>query len=439
MTVWELLDVVQNFGRFASIYCFAKCLKAMFCGTMLMPVLLLFRRALRGKNAFGCCYLMLMLLPTAFMGMSRFFYQKPLYRVTAVMNKHMLKAGYGYVYFGVMFALVIFYLARNRRLRRQLKYCPDISDAGVIKELTGTITSTDKTTFQRRYLKRVTVYLADTDGSPFSGGIWRPYVVVPRVVWEDWQEESRRAVLCHELMHIKSGHILWLVLFKALTCLWWANPLVYLCEAALKEDIELACDESCVVCAGIPKHTYGCVLLGMIEQLNGRQNVTAASFLDRNDFSVLRKRIGYLAGRSGGSRFFRGRRACFGVFAACMALVSAGIAATSYPRYTVLREFYVYDEDVNLIAGHDVSLVQETFSTEDGALYIDKEKFAELVATEHITDDYVYVSYDTIIKVPGMGGGGNVGMVKVSDPDDIFYLAADTLENKILIFCLKYL
>lgn len=41
------------------------------------------------------------------------------------------------------------------------------------------------------------------------------------------------------------------------------------------------------------------------------------------------------------------------------------------------------------------------------------------------------------MKIPGVGEGGNTGMVNTKDYDDIFYLAADTLDNDIMEFLLK--
>ena len=41
------------------------------------------------------------------------------------------------------------------------------------------------------------------------------------------------------------------------------------------------------------------------------------------------------------------------------------------------------------------------------------------------------------IKVIGVGGGGNTGMVNTKDYDDIFYLADDSVTNDVLEFLLK--
>lgn len=435
--VREILAAMHSLLYFASVYWLTKCLKSMLCGMILMPVIFLFRKIFRNRSATARCYFMLLLLPMTFMGMSRLFYQRPFIKITAFLSNH-VNTWQGYFYFLIMLVLAVRFVHKNWQLRRQVKHCVQITDISVINKIIHTVTWKDWGTFQKWYLHRVKIYIADTNESPFAGGIVMPYIVMPRVLWEGQNKENRDAILCHELMHIKSGHILWLTLFKFLTFLWWVNPFIYLCESALKEDIELACDESCILYAGISKQEYSNVLLTMIEQLYCRQDAAAASFIGRSDFTILKKRIGYIAGRNNSRNFQYRKRICFGMFAACIMLVFMVISITSYPRYTVIRELTVYDETVCVIAD-DTPLVRETFSIENGELCINQKKFEEFIKVENITDEYVYVSFDTIMKLPGMGGLGNVGMVNVSDTSDIFYLGAPTLSNKIMTFCLKYL
>ena len=54
-----------------------------------------------------------------------------------------------------------------------------------------------------------------------------------------------------------------------------------------------------------------------------------------------------------------------------------------------------------------------------------------------IDKDYVYISFGGYMKIPGIGGGGNTGMVNTKDYDDIFYLADDSVSNDIMEFLLK--
>lgn len=432
----ELFTDLRGFLYFASVYDLTKCLKAMLCGTAVMPFLFLFRGICRKKNATAGCHIMLLLIPMTLMGMSKLFYQRYFIIITALLTKYM-KAWYGCVYFGIVLLLAAIYACNVRRSRRFLGTCRQVQDREMIESAIRTVTCGDRNGVHKRYLERVEVYAASTDESPFSGGIFRPYIVMPESMLEAQDQKSCSVVLCHELIHIRSGHIIWLTLFKFLTFLWWIDPFIYLCEAALKEDIEHACDEGCIFYTGISKRGYGNVLLAMTEQMIGVRKAATASFMNRNDYVILKKRLGYIAGRGSGD-YQRCRRRDLRRFLAAMSVLVAMILATSYPRYTLQREVTVFDGSLQTIA-YEEPFVQEIFSVEDRKLLIDEEKFEEFIASEHITGDYVYVSFNTIMKLPGMGGLGNVGMVNVEDAEDIFYLGADTTYNRIMEFCLKYL
>lgn len=417
-----IVTMLKSIAKFTSIYCFSKCMKTLLCGFCFMLVLLLIRRALRRKNAILCCYLWLLLVPMAFMGMSRLFYQKYFAYVTAYLGKY-AKAWHGYIYFGVMFALMGLFIVRNIRFRCALKKMPQIYDTRVTNW-------------------KVKVYVSEIDTSPFSGGIVNPYIVVPKGVWEKLDEKSRSVILQHELVHIKLGHILLLTVFKLLTFLWWINPLIYFCERKLKEDIEHACDEYTIASAGITKYAYGCVLLGLTEHFCQNTDVAVASFIDRNDFDTLKERIKYIgAGRADKDNVFRQKRAGIVLTLTIVLLLSAVIAVTSYPRYTILEEIYVYGEDMRLIAC-DTPAVNKAFRVEGEQLLIDEEGFEAFLQEEQVRDAYVYVSFGTIMKLPGAGGGGDVVLVGVDDIDDsdnAVHLASDTIGNRLVEMFLKYI
>ena len=114
------------------------------------------------------------------------------------------------------------------------------------------------------------------------------------------------------------------------------------------------------------------------------------------------------------------------------------IGATSYPRYTVLDEIYVYGEDLELIAC-DTQEVRDAFWVEGKTLHIRDAAFRRFVAQEDVAGDYVYVSYGSVMKLPGMGGCGEVVMVNVADSADIWYVTADTIENRMSEVLLKWL
>lgn len=416
----HILNLVKGIAEFTSVYWFSKCMKTLLCGLCLIPIILLARKVLRKKSAVLSCYLWLLLVPMTLMGMSKLFYQRYFWYVTGYLGKY-AKFWHGYLYFGVMFALLLRFFIKNIRFRRALKKMPQIYDTSVTNS----------------NIKNIKIYASDMDASPFSSGIIRPYIVVPKAVWERLDEESRRVIIAHELAHIRLGHIVLLTLMKLLTFLWWINPMIYLCEKLLKEDIEQACDAYTIAGTGITKYAYGCVLLEMAEHFCGRTDVAVASFINRNDFDTLKARIKGIGVQTvDKKRIFRQRRIGFAA-ALCIVLLASGvIAATSYPRYSVINEIYVYGEDLRPIA-NDTPAINEAFCVENRTLFINAEAFERFLEEECISDKYIYVSFGTVMKLPGFGGGGDVVMVNARDIDDTFSITAPTLENRLVELLLK--
>ncbi len=433
MELDKILVALGNTGWFACIYWLEKCMKTLLCGICVMLLLLFVHRVLQKKSAVLRCYLWLLLLPAAFMGMSRLFYQRYFLYVTAYIDRY-LRAWFGYLYFGVMFFFLAVFIARNVMLRRRLGQMPQIYDTCVINTLAGGASKIGVW-----YLRRVRIYCCDTKESPFSGGIIKPYIVVPKAAWEQLDENSRTVILSHELTHIRSGHIVLLTVMKLLTFLWWINPLVYVCQNLLREDIELACDECTIAQTGITRQGYGYVLLGMITRFRPNTNIAVASFTDKGDFRRLKRRITHIGKKCADSAGLS-RQMCVGA-AVTMVFVLAAfvlIGATSYPRYTVLEEIYVYGEDLKLIAC-DTQEVRDAFWVEGRTLHVDDEAFGRFLAQEDVAGEYVYVSYGTVMKLPGMGGSGEVVMVNVADSTDTWYVSADTIENRMAEMLLKWL
>ena len=218
--------------------------------------------------------------------------------------------------------------------------------------------------------------------------------------------------------------------------------MMYFCGRKLKEDIEHACDEYTIADTGITKYAYGCVLLGMAEHFCQNTRIVTASFADRTDFHTLRERIKYIgAAKADRDRAFRQKRVGIALVLTVVFLLSAVIVMTSYPKYTVMEEIYVYGEDMRLIAC-DTPAVNKAFRVEGKKLYINAEGFEYFLQEEQVSDEYVYVSFGTVMKLPGFGGCGDVVVIGVdegNDADDVIYLASDAIENRLAEIFLKYI
>ncbi|MCM1112283.1 MAG: M56 family metallopeptidase [Muribaculum sp.] len=434
------------FWDFAAVYGMIQCLKTLLLGLLGMGVILPLRLRTGRKsfhsfgNADANLYWMLFLIPAACMGMSRFFYLPGVVWITAFLQSA-VKPIHGKLYFAVCGVLSVHFVLCRLRMRRYLRNLSVPEEDAFLKECTRKcircVTAGDRCGLSTRYLTRVRIYLTEDCISPFSGGILRPYVVMPRKVWRDWEEEQRKMLLCHELVHLRSGHVLWLTLFQFLKIYWWINPLIHWCDALLREDLELVCDERCVAYGGSASG-YGRTMLAVLELMREREPGGSLAFLRRDDFREVKRRMEHLAQIGQAEQVLRARRGQGMRFAAAAVLVVSAALLTSYPRYTRIKELALYDEQLRMV-DYDSQVLRAAVQVRAGKLVIDPDLFGRLIADEGIQGEYVYLAFDTIMKVPGYGGGGNAGMISLADYGDILYLAADCTENRVMEFCLKYL
>jgi beta-lactamase regulating signal transducer with metallopeptidase domain/HEAT repeat protein len=77
---------------------------------------------------------------------------------------------------------------------------------------------------------------------PVVCGIFKPAIVVPADAC-DWTDRRRRAVLCHELAHIRRLDLPANLLGRLACALHWFNPLVWLAARQLRAESERACDD----------------------------------------------------------------------------------------------------------------------------------------------------------------------------------------------------
>lgn len=462
----ELLDTLRRFGIFVCQYGFTKCMRTAVCGLALMLPLLIWRRHRErggGGNADLYFYSWFLLFPAALTGMSKLFFQRWSIRLH-VLTMASSASWISSVYFAVMLALAGWWMVRKVLLARRVRklYCwhsrRGRSHRGTEDWQTCVrqVTARDGWGLARRYLSRAEVYVTGDESSPFCGGVFRPYIVMPEFYLEPGTEDARaggegapdyenwrltergKVLLCHELLHLKAGHILWINLFAMLRIYWWFNPLVYFCERFLQQDMEQACDEGCLYYTNVSEREYGRLLLEVAAGQEPVRLVGAATFLKDRDYHSLKNRIGNLRGKCERKQYWRTHRYMGWGCALILALAVLAVGFTSYPRYTRLPGLTLYDEELHMICD-DSPQLRAAVQVVDGYLQIDPEQMDLCLEELGPEGSYVYLCYDTIMKVPGVGGGGNAGMIALEDYEDILYLRAETWENDWMEFILKYL
>ena len=82
---------------------------------------------------------------------------------------------------------------------------------------------------------------------PFACGVLAPTIVLPAEC-ESWTLERRRAVLLHELAHVRRHDLLGHTIGRITCAAYWFHPLVWTAARALRNESERACDDLALAC-----------------------------------------------------------------------------------------------------------------------------------------------------------------------------------------------
>lgn len=140
------------------------------------------------------------------------------------------------------------------------------------------------------YRLRRPVHLAHTRHAAMlaTWGILRPQILLPADAG-DWPDDRIRAVLLHELAHIRRND--WIIQMFAglLRAVYWFNPLVWIACARLRQECEQACDDE-VLARGVKGAEYADHLLALARAFT-RPAALLAPAPSMAHRSTLRRRI----------------------------------------------------------------------------------------------------------------------------------------------------
>lgn len=114
---------------------------------------------------------------------------------------------------------------------------------------------------------------------PFTTGLRRPVIVLPPAS-EAWDRGLRRAVLLHELAHVKRWDVLTHFVSQVGCALYWFNPLVWMAAQRLRVESERACDDL-VLNSGERPTDYAGHLLSIVREAAQRRTPVLALAMAR--------------------------------------------------------------------------------------------------------------------------------------------------------------
>lgn len=139
--------------------------------------------------------------------------------------------------------------------------------------------------------RRVRLLQAADVPTPLTWGTLRPAVLVPAhaagddaVAGAPWSAERRRAVLLHEVAHVRRLDCLLALLGHLACALWWCHPGVWWAARRLRQERERACDAR-VLLAGVRPSDYAECLMAIADGAPASRRlspaVVAAALLPR--------------------------------------------------------------------------------------------------------------------------------------------------------------
>lgn len=457
-----------NMLKFTSSYITIKALLSVMFATAIMGMIVLVRLINNRRIKAVDYYSTLLVIPMLFTGMSRLFYmiftyyKAPDYEMSRLLAKvysfvfWAADTWFGWLYAGVMSILLVRYVVRHiihkRRIRRFER-----ADADFMLMIVRAIDEVSGGKISKHRLEKVRFYVVNENISPYSGGVLSPYVVMPTRSMAEVNDREYYIMLCHELMHIRKWHILWLIMYDLACIWWWLDPFIYLFREIYRDDMEMVCDENCISSMGFDAKEYARTIFNMLVSMQ-RQNHSIQGINFISDRNSQRRRVEAIAGYSRNKAGLS--RALATVMIGVFVILSMAVCILSYPRYTDMTEIALYDisevhrdvsdrDDKGLLnrkepemnvktLEYDTERIRRAVEVQNDSIKIrDRELFNRILDEHGIDNDYVYVSFGGYMKILGIGGGGNTGMVNTKDYDDIFYLADDSVSNDIMEFLLK--
>lgn len=140
------------------------------------------------------------------------------------------------------------------------------------------------------------VYLTTNIPSACLVGLFRPRVYLTEEAAQD--DRTMRHVLTHERMHYRHGDSVWALVRSACLCIYWFDPLVWWAASLSRQDGELACDESVLRRLGEAERIpYGKTLVGMIAQAGRAEKLLQTATTMKATKQQMKERVQMIAAK----------------------------------------------------------------------------------------------------------------------------------------------
>lgn len=377
-------------------------------------------------------------LPVLFVGKMKFFYE----HMVGVMLFTWLPQTflnhiwiYGLYFLGVFVSMALLF-TRRRKLQKMV--------ANMEKR---TVRSSLHPGSPKLFQGCAAVYVTKAPVTPFSIGLFRPKIVVPQVILEEYDEEEIQMILLHEQVHIRRGHLWIYFLWDLMRAFLWVNPLLHFGTKFLREDMEEVCDWVTIQRSGRTSYAYGRLLIKSMRFLQAEKEAfnMYATFMGNEEYQDVRRRMTQIA------RYKPYKRIAlmgmlFAVFLGVAGMV-LGIENVSFDRCNENDSMLVYAFDVesnqSRLLAQDDNVDKEAFRTnglhrmtsydkslhkmisyDDSYVYVKREAFEDFLHKKNAFGE-IFIVFGGFYKLPGFVGRGYSCCYEAGSEEEVVRISYD--------------
>ena len=404
MPDWRQLASLINF---CAAYYTTQLVRCAAFSFVLIGLVMLLRKIHFSERTFlrGMSWALFLVIP--FLGRLKMFYEnaavlKATWRITAV-TASWLWGDRIYIAGILVTAICIF----GKRIRLQ-----------------RTVSGMEKVMFEN-----VRIYVTDMNITPFTVGLLKPKIVLPKVMADSYSKDELKSVIQHEQTHIRLGHLWFGFAWDMLRCLLWINPLLTVFQKHFRADMEDICDRVCIQSSRRTAHEYGMVLLKTLKLLSSESETAppTVTYAGEREFADMKRRMGEIAG----FRPYK-KRMCAGMAAAAALMIAAMLLAVhthSYARCNESRDILVgnYDGEPQVIS-YDTEELSQMISYDDRYVYVERQAFEDFLE-ENNAEGEIWIVFGGFYKLPGLAGIAESCIYESSSKDRIIQIPYESIRN----------
>ena len=404
MPDWRQLASLINF---CAAYYTTQLVRCAAFSFVLIGLVMLLRKIHFSERTFlrGMSWALFLVIP--FLGRLKMFYEnaavlKATWRITAV-TASWLWGDRIYIAGILVTAICIF----GKRIRLQ-----------------RTVSGMEKVMFEN-----VRIYVIDMNITPFTVGLLKPKIVLPKVMADSYSKDELKSVIQHEQTHIRLGHLWFGFAWDMLRCLLWINPLLTVFQKHFRADMEDICDRVCIQSSRRTAHEYGMVLLKTLKLLSSESETAppTVTYAGEREFEDMKRRMGEIAG----FRPYR-KKLCVGMVATAFLMIAAMLLVVhthSYARCNESRDILVgnYDGEPQVIS-YDTEELSQMISYDDRYVYVERQAFEDFLE-ENNAEGEIWIVFGGFYKLPGLAGIAESCIYESSSKDRIIQIPYESIRN----------